>query len=158
MNSLERAIETTTQLCDALAAEIAVARDERVIIRNMDVDGLNRRATKRAVFNQTTAGLMRTLAVQLEEVELAFGLAEITIDNLKQRAPALGELLSTRLAEVRAYASSLHELDNLNRLLGQRALSYIRAHLSILSPKPAAYDRRGANAAETRAFTLTRVL
>jgi hypothetical protein len=158
MNSLERAIETTTQIRDALAAEIAVARDERVIIRNMDVDGLNARATKRAVFNQTTAGLMRTLAVQLKEVGLAFGLAEITIDNLKQQAPALGELISTRLAEVRALAAALHELDNLNRLLGQRALSYIRAHLSILSPKPAAYDRRGANAAETRAFTLTRVL
>jgi hypothetical protein len=158
MKSLERAIETITQIRDALTAEIAVARDERVIIRNMDVDGLNGRATKRAVFNHTTAGLMGTLAVQLKEIGLAFGMAEITIDNLKQRAPALGELISTRSAEVRALAASLHELDNLNRLLGQRALSYIRAHLSILSPKPSAYDRRGANAAETRAFTLTRVL
>ena len=40
MNSLDRAIKTTEDIRDALAAEVVVAREERVLIRNVDVDGL----------------------------------------------------------------------------------------------------------------------
>lgn len=158
MNNLERAIKTTEEIRDALAAEVVIARQERVLIRNMDVDGLFSRAVKRADFNQKTAGLQQILATQIGEVAAGFGLTEVTLDALTARAPALGQRMSTVLAEVRALASSLAELDALNRLLGQRALSYVRAHLAVLCPKPSAYDRRGGNAADARSSTVVRVV
>ncbi len=157
MNNLERAIKTTEEIRDALAAEIVVARQERVLIRNMDIDGLFLRAAKRADFNQRTGTLQQTLGDELGEVAREFGLSEVTLDRLKATAPMLGQRMSTALAEVRALASSLAELDALNRLLGQRALSYVRAHLAVLSPKPAAYDRRGGSAADPRSSTVVRV-
>jgi hypothetical protein len=159
MNNLERAIETTELIQDALATEIAIARDERVLIRNMDVDGLNLRAAKRADFNQKTATLQQNLATQLAEVAAELGLSEVTLVGLTQRAPIFGQRMSAILGEVRSLAAALSELDNLNRMLGQRALSYVRAHLSVLCPKPSAYDRRGGSAAEARSSTtVVRVL
>lgn len=161
MNQRDQAIETTEQIRDALSAEIAIAREERVLIRNMDVDGLNRRATKRADFNEKTALLQKDLAAALAQVaaELGVGIHDITLEVLRQRAPAFGQRMSGLLAEVRALASALSELDQLNRMLGQRALSYVRAHLAVLCPKPAAYDRRGGSAAEARpSTTIVRVL
>lgn len=157
MNKLERAIRTTEEIRDALAAEVARARDERVLIRNMDVDGLFLRAGKRADFNQRTADLQLELSGNLKDVAGELGLTEVTTDALRTRAPVFANRFSAILAEVRALASALSELDALNRLLGQRALSYVRAHLAVLSPKPAAYDRRGGSGTDVRASTLVRV-
>src|SRR5438552_3397597 len=70
----------------------------------------------------------------------------VTLEALQSRLPVEGKRMSGLLAEVRALAAALAELDELNRMLGQRALSYVRAHLAVLSPKPAAYDRRGSGA------------
>ena len=158
MNNLERAISTTEEIRDALAAEIDVARDERVLIRNMDIDGLFARAAKRNDFNIRTAGLQQRLAAELGEVAQGFGMTEVTLDGLQSRAPGLGQRMSAVLAEVRALASALAELDGLNKVLGQRALSYVRAHLSVLSPRPAAYDRRGGSASASRSTTTVRVV
>ena len=124
----------------------------------MDVDGLNLRAAKRAEFNQRTAELQSTLAAQLADVGRGFGIAEITLEALKVKDPAFGWRMSQLLAEVRALASALSELDSLNRMLGQRALTYVRAHLAVLTPKLSAYDRRGGSAAATRASTHVRVV
>jgi hypothetical protein len=158
MNSLERAINTTEEIREALAVEIAIAREERVLIRNMDVDGLFERAAKRQDFNARTAGLQQRLAAELGEVARGFSLDEVTLDGLTAREPALGQRMSSVLAEVRSLASALSELDGLNKVLGQRALSYVRAHLAVLSPRPSAYDRRGSSAAAPpRSSTTVRV-
>lgn len=157
MNSLERAISTTEEIRDALAAEIEVARAERVLIRNMDIDGLFARAAKRNDFNIRTAGLQHRLAAELGEVAQGFGMTEVTLEGLQSRAPGLGQRMSAVLAEVRALASALAELDGLNKVLGQRALSYVRAHLSVLSPRPSAYDRRGTSSSAPRSTTTVRV-
>ena len=157
MNSLERAIQTTEEIRDALAAEIDIAREERVLIRNMDIDGLFARAAKRNDFNVRTASLQQRLGAELGEVANGFGMTEVTLDGLKARAPGLGQRMSAVLAEVRSLAAALAELDSLNKLLGQRALSYVRAHLSVLSPRPSAYDRRGGSATAPRSSTTVRV-
>jgi hypothetical protein len=157
MNSLERAIATTEEIRDGLAAEIGVARDERVLIRNMDIDALFARAVKRNDFNLRTAGLQQRLALELGQVAEGFAMSEVTLDGLQARAPELGRRMSAVLAEVRALAAALAELDGLNKVLGQRALSYVRAHLSVLSPRPSAYDRRGGSSSAPRSTTTVRV-
>jgi len=159
MEILERAIGRAEQIRDALAAEVARSREQRVLIRNMDADGLVKRAAERAQFNQLTAALQQVLGEALGEAGHALGLREITLEAISFRAPAQGARLGAVLGEVRALASALAELDGLNRMLGQRALSYVRAHLTVLSPKPAAYDRRGGAPAdgETRASRVVRV-
>lgn len=157
MHILERAIKKTEEIRDALAAEIVIAREERVLIRNMDSDGLLTRARKRAEFNQRTADLQRALAAELGQAAQALGLREVTLDALKTKSPALGQRMSDVLAQVRSLAAALSELDGLNRMLGQRALSYVRAHLTVLSPKTTAYDRRGGTGADARASTVVRV-
>ena len=158
MNNFERAVKTTEEIRDALSVEVARARDERVLIRNMDVDGLFLRASRRADFNQRTADLQLALGNDLKAVAEELGISEVTTEGLKAHAPIFAQRFSGLLAEVRALASALSELDSLNRLLGQRALSYVRAHLAVLRPQPAAYDRRGTSATDSRASTVVRVV
>ena len=157
MHSLAHAIELTEQIRASLEGEVAVARQERVLIRRMDSDGLNARAAKRAEFNTRTAGLMVSLGQTLGSAALALGVTEMTMDALLSHAPVEGRKMTKLLAEVRALAAKLSELDALNRMLSQRALSYVRAHLAVLSPKPAAYDRRGSGAQADRTTTFVRV-
>ena len=157
MNNLDRAIGLTETIRDALAAEIAVAREERVLIRTMDADALNVRAQTRSIFNDKTAALMTELGEVLGGAGKELGLPNVTVEALQATAPQEGRRMAALLAEVRSLAAALSELDALNRLLGQRALSYVRAHLAVLSPKPAAYDRRGGGTAVPRTSTFVRV-
>jgi hypothetical protein len=157
-NGLERAIELTESIRAGLAAEVNHAREERVLIREMDADGLNESARKRAEFNQKTSLLMTGLGDALGRAGVELGLpAGVTLEELQVRVPVEGKRMSALLAEVRALAAALAELDELNRMLGQRALSYVRAHLAVLSPKPAAYDRRGSGATVARTSTFVKV-
>jgi len=160
MNHLENAIVITLQIRDALRAEVDRARAERALIRAMDVEGLLRRATVRAEWNAQCNQRQAQLSAELAHAARAHGLSEVTIDRLRGVAPAATERLAQAFAEVRALAAALAELDDLNRALGQRALSFVRAYLGALNPRPAAYDRRGfaPAAALPRASNLSRVV
>ena len=155
MDHLENAIAITILIRDALRAEVERARAERALIRAMDVDGLLRRAAARAEWNNLVNQRQAQLSAELGLAAGVFGLTEVTIDGLRSVASEITERLAEVFAEVRALASALAELDDLNRTLGQRALSFVRAYLGALSPRPAAYDRRGlaAAAAVARAST-----
>lgn len=156
--TLEPAITLTESIRAALAAEVAIAREERVLIREMDADGLNERAQKRAEFNRRTSALMAELGQSLGSAGAQLGLAgAVTLEALQAHLPVEGKRMSGLLTEVRSLAAALAELDELNRLLGQRALSYVRAHLAVLSPRPAAYDRRGSGATVARTSTFVKV-
>ena len=89
-------------------------------------------------------------------LSLAIGLF-IAVSALQSHAPEEGRKMAALLGEVRTLAAKLSQLDALNRMLSQRALSYVRAHLAVLSPKPAAYDRRGSGAKTDRTSTFVRV-
>jgi hypothetical protein len=157
MTNIERAIKLTETIREALAVEVAIARQERVLIREMDVDGLNLRAQKRAEFNGKTARHMSELAEALGSAGAELGLVGVTLEQLQARVPIEGRRMAAVLGEVRSLAAALAELDALNRMLGQRALSYVRAHLAVLSPKSAAYDRRGSGATVARTSTFVKV-
>lgn len=157
MDNLENAIAITNLIRDALRAEVERARAERGLIRAMDVDGLLRRAAARAEWNTVVNQRQAQLSSELGLAARVYGLTEVTIEGLRGVAPAATERLAQSFAEVRALAAALAELDDLNRALGQRALSFVRAYLSALSPRPAAYDRRGLSAAVAVARASTTV-
>jgi hypothetical protein len=161
MDHLENAINVTQQIREALRAEVERARAERGLIRAMDVEGLLRRATARGEWNALINAKQSQLSTELAQAARVFGLNEVTIDRLRGVAPAPTERLAQAFAEVRALAAALAELDDLNRALGQRALSFVRAYLGALNPRPTAYDRRGfapAVAAARTSNTLSRVV
>lgn len=159
MEHLEKSLSITNQIRTALEAEVERARQERALIRVMDVEGLVRRATLRAEFNSHVNGLQQQLTVQLSAVASALGMTEMTVEALRRHLPGPAQQLSENLAAIRSLAAALSELDDLNRLLGQRALSYVRAYLGALNPTPAAYDRRGSAAsARPPSTTMSRVV
>lgn len=156
---LQPALDTTEALRASLEAEVEFARGERVLIRSMDVPGLHARAQKRAEFNQRTADLQLQLARDLRAAaDQLGGLREVTLAAFQTRLPVEGRALGRGFAEVRALATALHELDTLNQTLGQRALSYVRAHLAVLCPRPISYNRRGNSPIDPRSSTHVRVV
>jgi hypothetical protein len=163
MHNLENAVALADQLRDALRVEVERARAERGLIRAMDVHGLMRGAAARAEFNALVVRRQTQLRAELGLAAGSLGRMETVIERLRAAAPVLTERLSASLAEARSLALALAELDELNRLLGQRALQFVRAYLGAINPRPAAYDRRGlataaAAAAARTSATMSRVV
>ena len=134
MSSIERAIKLTEGIREALFAEVAVARNERVLIREMDADGLNQRALKRADFNQKTARMMTELGEALGSAGAELGLSGgVTLDALQTRVPVEGKRMSALLAEVRSLAAAPRP-----RSRGRAARCRPRPHHRTTSAAPAA--------------------
>ncbi|HEX3698105.1 MAG TPA: flagellar export chaperone FlgN [Polyangia bacterium] len=157
MNQLELALTVVDSIRKALEAEVERARQERALIRTMDVDGLVHRAALRATFNDQVRRLQNDLAAALGAAAAALGLKEVTVAGLRARQPAEAARLEDGLGAIRALAAALAELDDLNRILGQRALSYVRAYLGAMNPTPTAYTRRGSSTGIWQSRTVSRV-
>jgi hypothetical protein len=143
MDDLRRAIEVTERMKSALAIEVARAREQRLLIRKLDSDGLTERAQRRDQFNRTMAELQAALARHLEAAATALGLREVTTEQIRARAPREGHKLTEVLGQIRGLAGALKELDELNRRLAERALGFVRGYMHSLTAQPTAYDRRG---------------
>jgi hypothetical protein len=157
METLKRAIETTEQMREALAAEVARAREQRLLIRKLDSEKLFKRAQERAQFNVALAQLENQLGAELAEVGQRLGLREVSIDGLRARLPNEARKLSESFAQVRALAAALAELDALNRQLAARALSCVRGYVNALVGPANAYDKRGVSTSRSTLYTSSRM-
>ncbi len=147
---LEEAHATAEALRRTLAAEVERARRERSALRTLDSDRLFESAAQRAAFNAGVADLEARLADALGRAADRLGLGEVTMARLSAHAPAEAAALSRVLADVRALAGALAELDRLNLMLAGRALACVQGYLTALAPPSQAYDRRGARSAAAR--------
>jgi len=145
--SLESAVGAAVRLREGLAREVEAARGERILLRKLDSQALLTRAAERAHFLARTADLERELAAALSGAAADLGLGQVTVAALTRASPRLGAQLSEVLGQIRALAGALHELDQLNASLAQRALSCVRGYVEALAPTPRAYDRGGLRAA-----------
>ena len=145
MDHLDRAAQILDRLRAMLEAELVQARGQRLLIRALDIEGLFERARQRGAFNAQLAQLERALGESLEAAGHALDLAQVTLADLRKAAPEASQRLDACMADVRALASSLREIDAVNLTLGGRALSRVRGYLSALAPRTVAYDRRGAS-------------
>jgi hypothetical protein len=150
---LEEALATAHELRRALELEVERARREREVLRTLDSDRLFASASARAGFNAEIARLEAALAAALARGAAALGLSEVTLHRLSLRAPVEAGELSQRLADIRALAGALAELDRLNLLLAGRAMACVQGYLNALNPQPAAYDRRGVRAGSLAAVS-----
>lgn len=141
--TLPNALAAALNLRGALSSEVARARDVRKLLKTIDAGALMAQATLRESFNQQAAWLSSELASALAEFAALHGLADITLDELCRRAPFEGEQLKTTFAEIRALSASLAELDAFNQQLAAQALTFVRAYVTHLAPRPTAYTRRG---------------
>src|SRR5262245_43269829 len=107
METLKRAIDITEKMREALAAEVARAREQRLLIRKLDSDKLFQRAQERAQFNTTLVQLETQLATELADAGQRLGLREVSTDALRARFPNEARRLTESFAQVRALAAAL---------------------------------------------------
>jgi hypothetical protein len=150
---LEEALATTVELRRVLEAEVERSRAEREALKSLDSDRIFAGAAARAAFNADVAQLESQLAAALGRAAGRIGSAEVTLTALATLSPSETAALSRALADVRALASALAELDRLNLLVAGRAMACVQAYLNALQPVPSAYDRRGARTAASRGRT-----
>lgn len=141
---LDPAISAALALRDSLSAEVARSQAARVVLRSMNTDALFEFATQRDAFNQTSAKLALKLTDAIAAVATEQHLADISMGELQAVWPFEAAQLASVLAEVRALSAALKELDELHQQLASRALTFVRAYVTHLSPRPTAYTRRGA--------------
>ncbi len=146
---LEKALEVANALCSTLAAEVERARTERAVLRTLDAEAVFASAARRTAFNAEIARLGEELSEALRTCGGALGEAP-SLERLAARFPAEAAALRRVVAEIRGHAATLAGLDQVNRTLAARALSYVNGYLGMLRPVPAAYDRRGARASLQR--------
>jgi hypothetical protein len=145
--SLAAAISLSIQIRDALAAEVKRSREARSVLKSMQIDALLAQAAAREDFNQRSAYLSEALARALGDVAAERGQKDVTLAQISAWAPFEGAQLGSVFAEVRALTAALQELDDFNQALAERALVFVRAYVTHLAPRPAAYGRRGTTLA-----------
>ncbi len=141
--SLDTALDVAQQLKAALSKEVQRSRQVRSVLRAMDARELMAQASLREAFNHHSRWLSSELARALAGYAQGQGLTDITLEELKARAPLEGAMLGDLFAELRALAASLKELDEFNQALSERALTFVQAYVDTFAPRPTAYTRRG---------------
>jgi hypothetical protein len=124
----DRALTLATELRDVLATEVAESEAQNGQLTKLALAELLKRAAAREVFNAHAAKLQ----------------AELQVELANPAAGAIPALGATELfAELHRLANALKIRDARNLTLAQKTLTFVRAYLSFLSPRPSAYDRRG---------------
>jgi hypothetical protein len=141
--TLANALDAALKLKAALTTEVHRSKDVRKLLKTINSEQLLAQASLREAFNQYSAYLSAELGRAIAAYAATQGLADITLDELCRRAPFEGEQLRSIFAELRALSASLAELDAFNQQLAQQALTFVRAYVTHLAPRPTAYNRRG---------------
>jgi hypothetical protein len=82
MDPLEHALDVATRMRQALQAELDKAREQRVLIRKLDVQGLFERARQRGEFNVKLADMQDALGAALAGAANVLGVDKVTLDVL----------------------------------------------------------------------------
>jgi hypothetical protein len=127
----------------ALQAELEQAREQRVLVRKLDVQGLFERARLRGEFNVKLAQMQDELGAALTATASVLGVERVSLDVLHTSGILEASKVAQALSELRASAQALQEIDTLNQVLARRALACVRGYLSALSPRADVYDRYG---------------
>jgi hypothetical protein len=143
MDNLEHALELASLIRDHVQAELMAAREQRILVRKLDVQGLFERARVRGVFNVKLAQLQGALGEAMAAVASERGWERLSIEFLQAAGDDPALALAGALGEMRASAQALREIDSLNQVLARRALACVRGYISALSPRADAYDRHG---------------
>src|SRR6266511_6452024 len=132
MDPLEHALDVATGMRKALQAELEKAREQRVLVRKLDVQGLFERARQRGELNVKLAQLQNALAEALGESAHVLGIERVTIELLNASCIPSAQRVAQALSELRASAQALQEIDSFNQVLAKRALGCVRGFLSAL--------------------------
>ncbi|MDX2022240.1 MAG: hypothetical protein SF187_18535 [Deltaproteobacteria bacterium] len=143
MENIERAIATSQSLHKALGEEVARAQTQRELIKNFDSQALLERAALRGRFNNQVKHLQAQLADALKAVAQEYDMPVVTIEALGRLMAEPTDRLAASLAEVRALAGTLKELDALNRHLASRANAMVKGYLGALTGSSTTYNHRG---------------
>jgi len=140
------AVVCAEELVDELTAEVARARGERLLLKSLDGAKIEVRLAERRAFEERADALQRRLRSSIRSAAIAAGISPEGEDVAARLAKTGDEAahLAQRIDAVRALAAQLSEINSFNRMLAERALSCTRAFVRALSPRPSAYDRRGA--------------
>lgn len=141
--SLLAALEVALKLKASLAIEVTRSQEARAVLKTLDTPALLAQTSLREAFNQHSAWLTSELANHLGAFARERGLADVSLEQLRQLAPFEGEQLAGVFAEIRSLSQALAELDAINQQFAERALSVVRAYVTHLAPRPTAYTRRG---------------
>jgi glycosyltransferase A (GT-A) superfamily protein (DUF2064 family) len=144
MDPLEHALDVATRMRQALQAELESAREQRVLVRKLDVQGLFERARQRGEFNVKLVQMQDALGAALAGAASVLGVDRVTLDVLHTSGVRGASKVAQALSELRASAQALQEIDSLNQVLAKRALACVRGYLSALSPRAGVYDRYGS--------------
>jgi hypothetical protein len=88
---LDEAVRAASELRDALAAEVGLAREERSLFRSLDARALLGRASARADFQAKVARLEDRLREALAAAGDRLGLVEVTLSTLAAREASCRE-------------------------------------------------------------------
>jgi len=143
MDTLEQALDVATRMREALQAELGEARTQRVLVRELNVQGLFERARRRGEFNVKLAQLQDALGAALSAAAVDLGVERVSLDVLHTSGLQAASRVAQALSELRASAQALQEIDALNQVLAKRALACVRGYISALSPRADVYDRYG---------------
>jgi hypothetical protein len=141
------AVACAEELEGELTKELARARGERHALKSLDTVKIEEHAQERRDFQERAETLQLRLRDLLHLAARELGIPEEGAEGVVSqlaRAGSAGAQIAFAVKKIGALATTLSQVNTFNQLLAERALSVTRAYVRALSPRPAAYDRRGA--------------
>src|ERR1019366_5939138 len=111
MDPLEHTLDLATRMREALEAEFVRAREQRVLVRKLDVQGLFERARHRGELNLKVGQLRDALTEALGKAARVVGVERVTGDLLNASGIPSAQRPAKALSELRASAQALQEID-----------------------------------------------
>jgi len=149
------AVLCAEELEGELEAELGRARREREVLKSVDGAKIEARLSERREFEDRAEALQKRLRAFLrsaaDELGIPAGRAD-TFSNIVKASDA-GPRLAELTASITALARELSQVNAVNHRLAERVLSVTKAYVRALSPRPSAYDRRGAESTHSSALS-----
>ncbi len=135
------ALEVAEELEGELTRELSRAAGERAVLQSLDGARIEARVAERKEFEDRAGSLQERLRALLRSLR---GESEGPLLDRLQAGNDDEIQLGQRLTLLADKAAELSRINAQNQLVAERSLHFSRAWSRALTPRPAAYDRRGA--------------
>lgn len=158
---IDQALEIAEKLQTLMLSEVESTQEGILLIRQLDLEAIQARATARESFNERAGALEEDLMNAMEAAGQEAKLESTTLQELRKAYGGRGETLEQTVRQIQSAASQIKQLDAYTQVLMRKALSFVQSYMDCLNPPSVVYNKRGrmgktVNGAGKTALTFSR--
>ena len=140
---IEKAIEIAEELQELMLSEVESTQEGILLIRQLDLEAIQARASAREAFNERAGRLEEDLMNAMEAAGQSAQLEQTTLHLLQDAYPKRGPVLEEMVRSIQNSASQIKQLDAYTQVLMKKALVFVHSYMDCLNPPSVVYNKQG---------------